>query len=319
MTKRFYLNALKSPTYYKVVEFLALRGWKPTPYKWRAHFSEDHFDFSIEISQCLEFKHLLSDFIQNYCPQVMPLTYSINDQNAFEILEKIKNKNRIWILKPSLQNNGQNIKIFENLNEVKKHYSHCDRLGGEHVLQEYILNPHLLQGPKAGHKYSLRLFVVMTNNSDAYLYPQGYFNVALNPYQVDDFQDQRSHLTNEHLQGHSLNVVQISTSQYPVFKEFYPQIKRILDAIAKALEQHYSPQKERRLALFGFDFMVDSAMKVWLLEANHGPCFPIDPNHPLQKKVYEPFWHALIESFILPIGYNSQVTYVEDKGFEKLN
>ncbi len=43
------------------------------------------------------------------------------------------------------------------------------------------------------------MFVVMTNYAGAFLYPEGYLNVAQNPYQQDDYSDLRSHLTNEHL------------------------------------------------------------------------------------------------------------------------
>ncbi len=56
-------------------------------------------------------------------------------------------------------------------------------------------------------------------------------------------------------------------------------------------------KKQRTLAIFGYDFLVDHDMHVWLLEANHGPCFPIDESHPLQKYVYHDFWQTFISSF----------------------
>lgn len=174
------------------------------------------------------------------------------------------------------------------------------------MLQQYVIQPHLLKGPQLGHKYSIRMFVVLTNTSGAYLYPQGYFNVGLHPYQSNDFRDIRSHLTNEHLKEDELNVVQIPTRQYELFKPFYPAIKATISCVINGLKQLH-PQafindNPSTLAIFGFDFIVDSDLKVWLLEANHAPCFPVSEDHPLQKSVYYDFWQAIISSFVEPIA-----------------
>jgi len=191
-------------------------------------------------------------------------------------------------------------------------------MGGEHVLQRYLVSPHLLRG----HKYSIRLFVVITNYAGAYLYPHGYFNVALQSYQPHDFSELGPHLTNEHLSEPTANVVQIPTTQFDFYEQFYPQLKATVTAVVKGLKIHYPTaficQRQRAFAIFGFDFMVDADKRVWLLEANHGPWFPIHDEHPLQKHLYRAFWQALINSFVVPIAMRQPVEYIRYHSFESL-
>ena len=234
---RFHLKPLQSPTYYNLYTRLQRQGWKSTPFNWLASFGENHFQFNLLAAEQLEFKHLLAQLVADYCLQVMPETYCINEKNWSFVLSTLADKyylknnqlldqidNLAWILIPSTLNNGKYIKIFKNLNDLEQHYISSRRLGGEHVLQQYLTQPHLLKG----HKYSIRMFVVITNYAGSYLYPHGYFNIALHPYQPEEFTDLRSHLTNEHLKEDESNVVQIPTQRMEVFPAIYPQIKTII-------------------------------------------------------------------------------------------
>jgi hypothetical protein len=332
-TYRFCLRASQSPTYYNLCRYLSEQGWVSTKFNWLAHFSEKNFEFLLAAAECLEYKHLLAQLVAQFCPQVMPVTYCINDQNWPLVLNQIADEqyrqdnqlvdqidNLAWILKPALLNNGQHINIFQKLSQLEQHFLSSNRLGGEHVLQHYQIQPHLLKGPQLGHKYSIRMFVVLTNYAGAYLYPQGYFNVGLHPYQPNDFTDIRPHLTNEHLRDDELNVVQIRTQQYDLFKPFYPQIKTIVSSIIDGV-QHLYPQafikeQQETLAIFGFDFIVNHDMRVWLLEANHAPCFPLSDDHPLQKSLYSDFWQAIITRFIFPMANKQAVESIVYHPFE---
>lgn len=317
-----------SPTSYNLSHYLQQLGWIKTRFNWRAHFSEKNLQFNLKAAESLEFKHLLAQLVVNYCPDIMPLTFAINDENWPAVLNRIANQyyrvngqlldqvdDLVWILKPSLLNNGQQIKIFSQLSQLEQHYLSHDRLGGEHVLQQYLTHPHLLKG----HKYSIRMFVVVTNDVGAYLYPHGYYNVALNAYQPNNYSDLSSHLTNEHLLDPESNVIQIPTQQFATFPACYQQIKTIVSATINGLRQ-WHPQafianKQRRLAIFGYDFVVDNHNRVWLIEANHAPCFPINDEHPLQKHLYDDFWQALIASFIVPIAAKQSLARIDYRAF----
>ena len=315
----FCLPQLQSPTFDNVSRVLHEHGWQQTDELTLANFSWENFQFNPEAAECLEFKNLLAHLVAPCNPLIMPLTYCINDYNWQSILNQIENS--IWILKPATLNNGQNIKIIENLNQLEQHFLSSNRVGGEHVLQQYI-KPHLLKGPELGHKYSIRMFVVISNYAGAYLFPRGYFNIAINPYQENNFTDLRCHLTNEHLNHHEQNVVQIPTDHYELFKPFYPQIKSILTSTMKELKYQipdaFICETKKTLAIFGFDFMVDSNERVWLIEANHGPCFPTTDEHPLQKKLYYEFWQAFYRSFVLPIASMQPLDSIDYSAFHEL-
>jgi len=308
---RFYLQG-NSSTQINLSKSLLQRGWESSRFAWQADFNHKHLDFNEEAAQCLEFKHSLAKLVHQNCPQCMMTTYDINDDNWPEIVHQLAKEyyqnhdeqaNLQWILKPSLLNNGQHIRIFQRLSDIERHFSQHNRLGGEHVLQRYINKPQLLRDDR---KYSIRLFMVLTNYTGAFLYHQGYFNVALHPYTAADFNDLRPHLTNEHLSHEEANVIQIPANRFAHFSELFSQITILTRDVVNALRLHYPEafrdDKRRQFALFGVDAMVDSTGRAWLLEFNHGPCFPVDENHPLQKHVYNDFWKEVVDNFVIPIG-----------------
>lgn len=302
--KRFCLKAEQSPTHVNLCRFLQEKGWRPTRYPWRASLTESLLAFDEAAANCLEYKHLLAELLADCSENPMPLTYCIDDDNWPVLLPFLASQsgvNQAWILKPSLLNNGQHIHLFASLPQVAQHFLNPKRMGGQHVLQQYIANPHLLRDNR---KYSIRMFVVLTDYAGIYLYQDGYFNVACTPYQGDDYSDYRSHLTNEHLVAGEQNVIQIPSARFGFFASFYPQIKSILALVMSRLQTRFPPAfqcgDQRKIALFGVDFLADDTGRIWLLEANHGPCFPVDDAHPLAKHLYHDFWRGLVGSLILP-------------------
>jgi hypothetical protein len=329
---RFCLDPSQSPTHYNLHRYLQERGWQSCSSSDQANFSDANLQFDTKAAESLEFKHLLAKLVAQYCPDLMPITYCINDENWPLILNKIANKyylfngqfanqieGLVWILKPALLNNGKEIKIFQKLSELEQHYLSSKRLGGEHVLQRYLSNPHLLRDER---KYSIRMFVVLSNYAGAYLYPQGYFNVAMHRFTPQDFSDLRPHLTNEHLEEDESNVIQIPSQRFESFASLYPQIKAQISAVIKGLEQlhplAFVCDKRRHLAIYGFDFIVDNQGHLWLLEANHGPCFPISDEHPLQSHLYYDFWQHFMTSFVEPIGLEKPCNQIRYYLFEPL-
>lgn len=310
-TLHFYLRG-SSPAQINLSQYLVKQGWKSSRFAWQADFSNKNLHFNEDAAQCLEFKHLLAALVNAHCPHSMMTTYRINDHNWPNVIHQLATEyysstneypNLQWILKPSLLNNGQQIKIFQNLNDIAHHFSQTNRLGGEHVLQRYITKPHLLRDDR---KYSIRLFVVLTNYAGAYLYNQGYFNVSLHQYSANNLADLRPHLTNEHLSEDESNVIQIPANRFAQFPELFEQIKSLSAEVIQALKdqfpQAFTFHKLKQFDLFGVDAMVDSTGRAWLLEFNHRPCFPLDDDHPLQKHVYSDFWQAVIHQFVLPIA-----------------
>ncbi len=313
-SKRFYLPQPQSPTHFNLAYHLKQQGWLSSSFQWQASFTQQQLEFDAEAAECLEFKHTLAYLLKPTYSYIMPETYCINDKNWPQVLTTIAQRHYLpeggnsdkqaglyWILKPALLNNGQHIRIFSALSDIEQYFLSTKRLGGEQVLQLYINDPHLLRG----HKYSIRMFVVTSNYKGNYIYSKGYMNVALKPYAPTQFYDLRPHLTNEHLIEDEANVVQIPSERFEFFPVVYKDIKDITTTVVKNLVERYPlaflSQKKPAFTIYGFDFMVDDKKRVWLLEVNHGPCFPVEREHPLQPYLYDPFWSALIHDFIEPL------------------
>lgn len=311
-------------------------GWKASLFPRFSQFSDKNLDFDEKAANTLEYKHLLAQLIQQNCPEIMPKTFYIDDHNWISVLntileeEKQQHFKAPWILKPSLLNNGQGIHIFQTSDAIEAHYLSSQRYGGPHVLQQYINNPHLLRG----HKYSIRLFVIISSHQGAFLYPNGYFNIARSVYQQNRFDSLSPHITNEHLVSHEANVIQIPTKEFGFFNEIYPKLKQIVRQVFYALERQHpevfrrplddslslmsrgrkiisQTQKISHFAIFGFDFLMNESLHAWILEANHGPCFPISDDHPLQKHLYRTFWHDFVKQFILTAKNQSEILRFE--------
>ncbi len=290
-----------SPSTKNLKFFLQQRGWRSTRFQSRACCSDAIFDFPKEATQALEAKHLLKDLLLEQPISMMPRTYAIDFESWPQVLAAISDieHNRSWILKPALMNNGQGILLLRSLEAVEDFFCSSRCLRGPYVLQEY-LEPHLLQGPEQGHKYSMRYFIVLSTMLGGFLYNEGYANIALKPYDAFNYTDLSAHLTNEHLAGERLNVIQRPIAQFPILASFLPQIEAYCRLLLGAVKEKYPEvfnleTADHKVALLGVDFMVDSQEKLWLLEVNHGPCFPTEDRHPLFDILYRPFWQALID------------------------
>lgn len=328
---RFQDTEYFSPTQHQLAQYMQTAGLQPTRWAWRAKFTERNLNFSPEVCECLEYKHLLAQLVAKHCPTAMPETYILNDYTWSSVLSDVAQTyyysqsilqdeidGLVWILKPALLNNGQHIKIFTQLSQIEAYLLQPNHLGGPHVLQRYIPNPSLYEG----RKYSLRFFVVITQESGAFLYQQGYLNVALAPYSAVNFSDLSLHVTNEHLNGHTPSIEQVPSSTVPQAVICYSQIYAITQAVTHALEiefpQAYTSKKDRTFAVFGFDFMLDEQGRTWLLEVNHGPCFPIEQEHPLQSSLYQQFWQDMLAKFVLPIVRQKPITAAAGSCFDAL-
>lgn len=299
----FYFESPNKPTEFNIAQQLTRMGHQACNDIRQAAFCDTQLTLPESLSNLLEHKHRLAQFLDEHCSTVAPPTFPIDAEHCITVCEQLRECSNRWILKPALLNNGEGIRLFDHIDDVIAHFMGNQRYDGPHVLQHYIEPPHCLQG----HKYSIRLFVAITNDALCYLYPHGYFNIAKIPYKAV-FTDPKCHLTNEHL-SHGLqpDSIQIPTDRAPhferIFHTLYKQCRHIAHALLQHSKDHTQPSATpSALSLFGFDFMLDEHLQSWLLEINHGPCFPVDSSHVLQEPLYQGFWQAVANELVLPIA-----------------
>ncbi len=307
-------------TKFHIARRLLNLGWQENTSINNSLFNDENLQLNDEVSIHLEYKHLLAKLVEKHCKEIMPLTYSINDDNYQEIIAKIIYQNYMvnnrfekniadlkWILKPSMLNNGDNIYLFNNIEELKSHYASGNRLGGFHVVQRYIPNPALM----GGRKFTFRVSAVVTNYAGIFLYKQGYINISAELFNLHDgFHNKKVHITNYVLDNEFANIEQRSTKDVPHFDEIYKQMTAIVLKVFSALisenPDYLKPSKVKKFEIFGFDFMLDDKGKLWLLEINQAPDAPTFEENKLDPILWEPFWKDIIEEFVVPIAMHSK-------------
>ncbi|KAJ3041330.1 Tubulin polyglutamylase ttll4, partial [Rhizophlyctis rosea] len=208
--------------------------------------------------------------------------------------------NTIWIIKPPASARGNGIKLVSK-------WSHMPTKGREAVVSRYISNPYLIMG----RKFDIRLYVVVTGWDPlrVYLFEEGVVRFASEGYKRStahkDLRRRLVHLTNysiskraKRLHGADEEEKMDDETEFDVrdrkwslktLKKYlttqnisFPKIwSSINDVILKTmLSVHMAnssgvkmhvPSRTNCYELFGFDILLDSHLKPWLLEVNISP------------------------------------------------
>ena len=214
----------------------------------------------------------------------VPITYDLSDQYDYVTFITANNTaNTKWILKPFAMNQGIGISLVSNVTQFRKDLQ-TGRETRQKVIQLYIAHPLLLDG----HKFDIRYYVLIVRCKPMIVlrYEDFYIRRSLNSYNVNS-ESLLTHLTNAHQQ-----------KAHPAFNEQKEESiwskKRfedaLGDAVVSAIERGIietltklftftAPLIEQRLGSFellGTDFMLDSSMRLYMLEANTNPALYTD-------------------------------------------
>lgn len=169
------------------------------------------------------------------------------------------------------------------------------------VIQRYIPNPLLL----GGRKFDVRCYMLVASTKPyLVLFRGGYVRRSLSPYCPNDLSNRFAHLTNaavqkkhedyeamredsiwsmEHLQAH----LEASGASPPgwVSEVLTPQMRRVCSEVFHSAR----PKLQARRGFFellGIDFLIDEALRPWLLEVNTNPALWV--NSVVQMEVIPP-------------------------------
>lgn len=190
----------------------------------------------------------------------------------------------MWIVKPLNSSCGRGIRVISELEEVN--FSEAA------VLQRYLHTPMLLDG----YKFDLRVYVLVTSFAplEAYVYSNGLARFSSKPYTTSaaGHADKLVHLTNSSIQKHTGAVLSFlsntTTQEAAGTKCSLAFLWRLIcarggDAAALWREVKLCALKSlvcvddviraqpSCFELYGFDVMLDSAGKGWLIEVNASP------------------------------------------------
>eukprot|EP01016_Furgasonia_blochmanni_P037068 TRINITY_DN4322_c0_g2_i2.p1 TRINITY_DN4322_c0_g2~~TRINITY_DN4322_c0_g2_i2.p1 ORF type:complete len:703 (+),score=53.72 TRINITY_DN4322_c0_g2_i2:194-2302(+) len=226
----------------------------------------------------------------------------------------------LWLVKPCEFNRGRGIRIINSLQSFKSviheyvfrgiedsipasktslRSSDNNRFLRSHnlVVQKYIESPLLIEG----RKFDVRVWVLVDHEMNLYFFKEGYIRTSSEAFQLnaESIDNQFIHLTNNAVQKHSDSYGKFeSGNQLPLsglgeylkkdkhqidFNEkIVGRIKELIKISMNACKNKLNAN-ERRLCfeLFGYDFIIDSNLHVWLIEVNTNPC--IEESSPLLK------------------------------------
>ena len=261
----------------------------------------------------------------------------------------------VWLLKPSGFNRGRGICVFSSLEQLKELIDGYQELARAHlrnekpkvkneqlkipslkfVIQKYIERPLLINK----RKFDIRMWVLVTQEMQGYLYTQGYLRTSSEEFTLDkdSLGSEYVHLTNNAVQKNGPSYGQFEDGNQLSFSYFqdyltaaYPNsgvtlestfLPRIRDLVHTSLTSVLSTQVQFKLnphrrkvcfELFGYDFIVDEAMKVWLIEVNTNPCLEL--SSPLLEQLIPNMLDDMLKltvDKVFQTGYRGEVNTVK--------
>jgi len=220
-----------------------------------------------------------------------------------------------WIVKPVASSRGRGIFLVNHPNQVP--------LEEPMVVAKYIDNPLLING----HKSDLRLYVLVTSYDPLiiYLYEEGLVrfatvkydnsgknlwnpcmhlcNYSINKYHSDYIKssdpdnDDQGHKWSlsaflKHLKANNIDTTTLMQSIEDVIIKSIISVEFPVNSACKM----FVPHRNNCFELYGFDILVDSELKAWLIEVNLSPSLNVDT--PVDMKIKS----AMISDLMTLVG-----------------
>ena len=234
----------------------------------------------------------------------MPPSFSYPEEKNI-IFQKFKNyklsPDDLWLIKPKSGSLGKGIYIFKDLYNISD----------DSIITKYIHNPHLINK----YKYDLRVYVLITGLSPLklYLYKEGIVRFATEEYSLDlnKLEESYIHITNANLnqknknlykKAHDADTEEGSKWSFKAYEKYcnnngidYKNIREqmieisiksilsVRDLLLKDIKDNGTKDRNH-FKLFGYDFLVDEQLKVYLLEINERPSLLMDEINDMKLK-----------------------------------
>ena len=246
-----------------------------------------------------------------------------------ELLTKDYKEGDVYIVKPPASAEGRGIRLVNRMAELP-------RAGQPAVVQQYISRPHLINNKK----YDCRIYVAVTSFDPlrAYMYEEGLARFATQDYTLTakSIRDRYMHLTNYSVNKRSDDFVKNEdadcdnegskwslTAWYKYMEQevgvdVVALKARIRDIIIKTLiageativSKTNSAGRPSCFELFGFDVLLDEALKPWVIEVN--VACSLASSSPLDRRIK----HFMMTDLLHLVGINPwdrKVTKKEDQ------
>jgi tubulin polyglutamylase TTLL1 len=224
----------------------------------------------------------------------LPLTFVLPGDMSIFIEEFKKAPNSIWILKPSNKSQGQGIILVNKLNKIKKLNFQSKTLTENNttvtINETYVISKYLEDPLLVSHKkFDMRIYVLVTSFHPlkVWLYRQGFCRFSNEKYSIDvnEIDNIFIHLTNVAIQkkyekynsSHggkwslkNLKMYLEMNYGYDISEKCFNDIKNVIISSLKAVQGVMHSDKHC-YECYGYDIILDSNLKPWLIEINASP------------------------------------------------
>lgn len=248
----------------------------------------------------------LSPELRQACVSVLQTLDKTNAQ------QKMEGSNSVWILKPAGKSRGRGIGCVTSLADAWKHIRQgsdgvIEQKRNPWVVQKYIENPLVIHG----RKFDIRVWVLVTQTQPlrVWAWRAPYLRFCAEKFELNDVDNVFKHLSNNAVSAQSKHHVTNALGEgnmwrVDTFKTWLretrgagksneicewartiqPQIDAAVVCTLLCAEEGLVDScnsvcdSSNACALYGYDFVVDDGLKVWLLEVNSSPCMEHSTN-----------------------------------------
>lgn len=258
-----------------------------------------------------------------------------------------------WIVKPSMSEKGQGIRVFKTVEDLQKIFDSFDDESDDDdsaefiddnkivisqlrhfIVQEYLTNPLLLPSMD-NKKFHIRCYITCKGDLEVFVYNRMLALFAPTPYEdmtkqfyfdPTDLKKLQSHLTNTCLQSkfetkkisvkEFNNLVDISDeNKTKIVKQIHEIAHDIFLAAATVNRMNFQPLPNA-FETYGVDFLVDSNFEVKLLEINAFPDFKQTGDE--LKSLIDELFYNVAKSVIRPLLDPEHPEECDEKIFTKV-
>lgn len=251
---------------------------------------------------------------------------------CYELRDEINENSKLWILKPSMSDKGQGIRIFKTIDQLQAIFdefeegeeSDTEEEGVEadnngiitsqlrqFIVQEYDSDP-LLLSEYQNRKFHFRVYVVASGAVQVFVYKNILTLFADTPFKLPSEKeeeqngslDMAGHLTNTCIQITEDVVEEFwllkGLSEFEkniIFNKICQVINQVFKAAVTIDKINFQPLINAT-EIYGVDFIIDSKLNVNLLEINAYPDFKQTGPH--LKQLIDNLFESVVEEVIIP-------------------